>query len=52
MTRKEIWDALPDDLRRNEVRVSGVIEDGVGEEWRKEERSARLGGSLYFGLSN
>lgn len=52
LTRKQVWDALPDDLRRNETRVNAVIEDGVEAEWRKEERSARSGGAVYHLLIN
>ena len=46
MTRKEIWDALPDELRRNEKVFRDAVE-GDGSGWRKEDRANREGGPLY-----
>ena len=39
---------LPDEVRKNHILVAEALEDGVGKLWRKEDRPARLGGSVYW----
>ena len=46
-TRKELWDALPDALRVNEVKFEEVLEAGVGACWRREKMPGRAGGFAY-----
>jgi hypothetical protein len=47
MTRKEIWEALPEELRVNEPRFREVLEGGVGDVWGKEKADGRGGGFVY-----
>ena len=47
LTRKAIWEQLPDEVRRNEPKFREVMEQWIGVLWRKEERAARGGGSVY-----
>ncbi len=47
LTRKQLWDKLPEAVKRNEARFKVEIESGVGQGWRKEERAARQGGAVY-----
>ena len=35
LTREEIWDHVPDEIRRNVKRFEAVLEDGCGELWQK-----------------
>ena len=52
MTRKQLWEALPEGLRVNEVRFREAVESGVGSLWTKEERARARGGPLYrFGVN-
>ena|GEM_PF-6839581 len=44
---KQLWEKLPEAVRKNEVKFRMVIEAGVGTIWRKEERSNSHGGPLY-----
>jgi hypothetical protein len=41
MTREEIWEALPPEVRKNEVRFKSVIAAETGKLWRKEGDGAR-----------
>ena len=45
-TRKELWEGLPDGLRKNEPRSRSVLEAEVGTLWRKEKRDDRFVYSL------
>ena len=47
LTRKGIWDALPDRWRRNHAAVAATVNDGVGDGWEKEERATKLGGAVF-----
>ena len=47
LTRKQLWERLPEEGRRNEPKFREVVEAGVGEGWQKRERSPRQGGSIY-----
>ena len=51
LTRKQLWDKLPEAVKRNEARFKVEIESGVGQGWRKEERTNREGGPLYHPLA-
>ena len=46
-TRKELWDGLPDGLRKNEPRFKSVLEAEAGVLWRKEKGSGQGGGFVY-----
>jgi hypothetical protein len=48
LTRKQLWERLPDELRRNESKFKVQVESGVGSMWRRKERSNRDGGPIYF----
>jgi restriction endonuclease S subunit len=47
LTRKDIWEALPEELRVNEPRFREVLEGGVGDVWGKEKADGRGGGFVY-----
>ena len=47
LTRKQLWDKLPEAVKKNEPRFKVEVESGVGQSWRKEERAARQGGAVY-----
>ncbi|MBA4066399.1 MAG: hypothetical protein C0501_22330 [Isosphaera sp.] len=47
LTRKQLLDGLPDELRKGENRFRGLLEDGCGTLWAKGEREGRGGGSVY-----
>jgi hypothetical protein len=51
MTRKELWDGLPEVLRVNEPRFWQVLEEGEEIDWRKEKLPGR-GGSYRYGILN
>ena len=51
LTRKQLWDQLPEAVKRNEPRFKVEIESGVGQSWRKEERVNREGGPLYHPIA-
>jgi hypothetical protein len=46
MTREEIWEALPAEVRKNEVRFKRTLEADCGKLWRKEGKGGR-GGYRY-----
>ncbi len=48
MTRKELWDALPDGLRVNEVLFKELLLEGVGSEWERE--GSQGGGFKYWSI--
>ena len=35
LTRKEIWERLPEELRKNEVRFKEILSEGEESEWKK-----------------
>lgn len=37
LTRKEIWDRLPVEVKTNEVRFRSILEAGVGKRWKKRK---------------
>ena len=47
-TRKDLWDGLPDELRKNQPRFLSVLEAECPRLWRKESRSGRGGGFVYL----
>ena len=47
LTRKELWEALPAAVRKNENRFAEVLGEGVGVEWGIEQRAPKKGGPLY-----
>ena len=51
LTRKQLWDKLPEAVKKNEPRFKVEIESGVGQSWRKEDRSNREGGPLYHPIA-
>ena len=50
MTRKEIWDALPEECQVNEVRFRSILEAEAGYLWRKEKHGGQGGGFNYVKL--
>ena len=42
LTREEIWDQVPEEIRRNVKRFEAVLEDGCGELWAKKPGSSRI----------
>ena len=48
LTRKDIWDALPDVLRRNDGRFKAAIEAGVGGGWRREGSGGKNNPFVYL----
>jgi hypothetical protein len=47
LTRKQLWEKLPAELRPGERAFREAVEGGVGEFWRKEDRANRDGGPVY-----
>src|SRR5207253_1232641 len=47
LTRRAIWERLPDEVRRNEKLFIEALLGGVDVLWRREERPNRAGGSRY-----
>ncbi len=41
MTREQIWEALPDGVRKNEVRFKSVMAAETGKLWRKAGDGSR-----------
>jgi AAA domain len=48
LTRKQIWEALPEEFHVNEHRFRSVLQEGVGDWWIKKSRSNVLGGPTYW----
>ncbi len=48
LTRKEIWDGLPVELRKNEPKFRSEIAAGVDVVWQKQDRNNKFGGPLYL----
>lgn len=47
LTREEIWDQVPDEIRRNVKRFEAVLEDGAGS---CERSGDRVGSRRRFGI--
>ena len=47
MTRKELWESLPEGLRVNEVKFRELLEGEVGESWNREGAKGAGGGYQY-----
>ncbi len=48
MTREEIWEALPDGVRKNEKRFRQVLDDATGRLWRREGSGGKGGAFRYW----
>ena len=48
LTRKQLWDKLPEAVKRNEVKFRQTMEGGVEIDWKKRERGPRQGGASYY----
>ncbi len=47
MTREEIWEQLPDGVRKNNIRFRSVLEAECGKLWRKEGAGNKAGAYRY-----
>ena len=47
MTRKELWESLPEGLRVNVNGFREVLEDEVGESWNRDGVKGAGGGFVY-----
>ena len=43
LTREEIWDQVPEEIRRNVKRFEAVLEEGCGELWERKGNGGRSG---------
>ena len=48
LTREEIWDQVPEEIRRNVKRFEAVLEEGCGELWEKRGSGGKAGGFRYW----
>ena len=48
LTREEIWNRLPEDVRVNVKRFESVLEDGVGEMWQRKGGTRGQGSAKYW----
>ena len=52
LTREEIWDQLPDEIRRNVKHSEAVLEESCGELWERKEAGGKAGGFRYWRKGN
>jgi predicted ATP-dependent serine protease len=48
LTREELWEELPPDMRKNEKRFRAVLEDGTGTLWQREGKGRNGGAFRYW----
>ena len=48
LTREEIWDLVPEEIRKNEVRFKTVLEEGCGELWEKRGTGGKQAAFRYW----
>ncbi|MCU0706370.1 MAG: AAA family ATPase [Fimbriiglobus sp.] len=48
LTREELWDELPPDMRKNEKRFRTVLEEGAGTLWQRDGKGRNGGAFRYW----
>ena len=48
LTREEIWDQVPEEIRRNVKRFEAVLEEGCGELWEKRGSGGKQAAFRYW----